>query len=302
MILVTRPWRVFPELRNSLLRLFTITWLGELIRQSYPLGRNGMPNCGGIFSVFDANFRVYGVRKVWRQMQREGIYVARCTVGRLMRSMGLQGVIRGKPIKTTIQNKAVPCPLDHVNRQFHAPAPNRLWVSDFTYVATWAGFVYVAFVIDTDARRIVGWRASRTADAGFVLDAMAQAVHDRRPAKGAGLVHHSDRGSQYLSIKYTERLAEAGIEPPIGSVGDSYDNALADDQRPVQSRSYPPSRPLAQLRSRGIRNPRMGGLVQQPPPARAHRQHPPRRSRSKLLRSSGNTRLGRVTDTSGAFN
>ena len=178
--------------------------------------------------VFDANFRVYGERKVWRQMQREGIDVARCTVGRLMRSMGLQGVIRGKPIKTTIQNKAVPCPLDHVNRQFHAPAPNRLWLSDLPYVATWAGFVYLAFVIDTYARRIVGWRASRTAHAGFVLDALEQAVHDRRPAKGAGLVHHSDRGSQYLSIKYTERLAEAGIEPSVGSVGDSYDNALAE--------------------------------------------------------------------------
>jgi transposase InsO family protein len=178
--------------------------------------------------VFDANFRVYGVRKVWRQMQREGLDVARCTVGRLMRSMGLQGVIRGKPIRTTVQDKAVPCPLDRVNRQFHAAAPNRLWVSDFTYVATWAGFVYVAFVIDIYARRIVGWRASRTAHAGFVLDALEQAVHDRRPAKGTGLVHHSDRGSQYLSIKYTERLAEAGIEPSVGSVGDSYDNALAE--------------------------------------------------------------------------
>jgi putative transposase len=178
--------------------------------------------------VFDANWQVYGVRKIWRQLRREGFDVARCTVGRLMRSMGLQGVIRGKPIKTTIQDKAVPCPLDHVNRQFHAAAPNRLWVSDFTYVATWAGFVYVAFVIDIYARRIVGWRASRTAHAGFVLDALEQAVHDRRPAKDAGLVHHSDRGSQYLSIKYTERLAEAGIEPSVGSVGDSYDNALAE--------------------------------------------------------------------------
>jgi putative transposase len=178
--------------------------------------------------VFDANFRVYGVRKVWRPMQREGFDVARCTVGRLMRSMGLQGIIRGKPIKTTVQDKAVPCPLGRVNRQFHAAAPNRLWVSDFTYVATWAGFVYVAFAIDIYARRIVGWRASRTAHAGFVLDALKQAVHDRRPAKDAGLVHHSDRGSQYLSIKYTERLAEAGIEPSVGSVGDSYDNALAE--------------------------------------------------------------------------
>jgi putative transposase len=178
--------------------------------------------------VFAENFAVYGVRKVWRQMRREGFDIARCTVERLMRDMGLQGVIRGKPVRTTISDKTAPCPLDHVNRQFHAPAPNRLWVSDFTYVATWAGFVYVAFVIDIYARRIVGWRASRTAHASFVLDALEQAIHDRRPAHRSGLVHHSDRGSQYLSIKYTERLAEAGIEPSVGSVGDSYDNALAE--------------------------------------------------------------------------
>lgn len=177
--------------------------------------------------VFDANFAVYGVRKVWRQLQREGIDVARCTVARLMRDMGLQGVIRGKPVKTTVSNKKAACPLDHVNRQFHAPAPNRLWVSDFTYVATWTGFVYVAFVIDVYARYIVGWRVSRTAHASFVLDALEQALHERRPVRG-GLVHHSDRGSQYVSIKYTERLAEAGIEPSVGSVGDSYDNALAE--------------------------------------------------------------------------
>jgi putative transposase len=178
--------------------------------------------------VFEANFRVYGVRKVWRQLQREGFDVARCTVARLMRAMGLEGIIRGKPIRTTVSDKAAPCPLDHVNRQFHAPAPNMLWVSDFTYVATWTGFVYVAFVIDTYARRIVGWRVSRTAHASFVLDALEQALHDRRPAQGSRLVHHSDRGSQYVSIRYTERLAEAGIEPSVGSVGDSYDNALAE--------------------------------------------------------------------------
>jgi len=178
--------------------------------------------------VFEENYRVYGVRKVWRQLQREGIDVARCTVARLMRSLGLQGVIRGKPVRTTISNKAAPCPLDHVNRQFKAPTPNRLWVSDFTYVATWRGFVYVAFVIDVYARRIVGWRASRTAHADFVLDALEQALHDRCPLHRGGLVHHSDRGSQYVSIKYTERLAEAGIEPSVGSVGDSYDNALAE--------------------------------------------------------------------------
>ena len=178
--------------------------------------------------VFEANFRVYGVRKVWRQLRREGFDVARCTVARLMRAMGLAGVIRGKPVRTTISDRSAPCPLDRVNRQFRAPAPNMLWVSDFTYVATWAGFVYVAFVIDTFARRIVGWRASRTAHASFVLDALEQALHDRRPTRSGGLIHHSDRGSQYVSIRYSERLAEAGIEPSVGSVGDSYDNALAE--------------------------------------------------------------------------
>jgi putative transposase len=178
--------------------------------------------------VFDANFGVYGVRKVWWQLLREGFALARCTVERLMRKMGLKGVIRGRCVRTTIPDKAAPCPLDHVNRQFHAPAPNRLWLSDFTYVATWSGFVYVAFVIDAYARRIVGWRVSRTAHAGFVLDALEQALHERRPIRGEGLVHHSDRGSQYVSIKYTDRLAVAGIEPSVGSVGDSYDNALAE--------------------------------------------------------------------------
>ena len=178
--------------------------------------------------VFDETFQVYGVRKVWRQLQREGFDIARCTVSRLMKAMGLQGIIRGKPIKTTAPDKSAPSPLDRVNRQFKAPAPNRLWVSDFTYVSTWQGFVYVAFVIDAFARRIVGWRVSRTAHATFVLDALEQALHDRRPLHGGGLVHHSDRGVQYVSIRYSERLAEAGIEPSVGSVGDSYDNALAE--------------------------------------------------------------------------
>lgn len=177
--------------------------------------------------VFNENFRVYGARKVWLQMNREGCAVARCTVERLMKSIGLQGVIRGKPVKTTISDKAAPCPLDRVNRHFKAPAPNMLWVSDFTYVSTWAGTVYVAFVIDVFVRRIVGWRVSRTMHTAFVLDALEQALAARRPF-GGGLVHHSDRGSQYVSIKYTERLAEAGIEPSVGSVGDSYDNALAE--------------------------------------------------------------------------
>ena len=178
--------------------------------------------------VHEENFRVYGVRKVWRQLLREGIVVARCTVARLMRSAGLHGVIRGKPMRTTVADKAAPCPLDHVNRVFRAPAPNMLWLSDFTYVSTWSGFVYVAFVIDAYARRIVGWRVSRTAHASFVLDALEQALHERRPVHRGGLVHHSDRGSQYVSIRYSERLAEAGIEPSVGSVGDSYDNALAE--------------------------------------------------------------------------
>ncbi len=177
--------------------------------------------------VFEENFQVYGVRKVWRQLLREGHDVARCTVARLMRKIGLEGVIRGKRVRTTVPDKAAPCPLDHVNRQFRAERPNVLWVSDFTYVATWTGFVYVAFVIDAFARRIVGWRVSRSAHAGFVLDALEQALHDRRPVRG-GLVHHSDRGVQYVSIKYTERLAEAGLVPSVGSVGDSYDNALAE--------------------------------------------------------------------------
>lgn len=183
---------------------------------------------GEIRRVWEANFGVYGVRKVWRQLGREGVSVARCTVARLMRQMGLHGIVLGRSVRTTISDKATPCPLDRVNRDFKAPAPNRLWVSDFTYVATWSGFVYVAFVIDAYARRIVGWRVSRSAEASFVLDALEQAIHARRPGQGDALIHHSDRGSQYLSIRYTERLGEAGIAPSVGSVGDSYDNALAE--------------------------------------------------------------------------
>jgi len=183
---------------------------------------------GHIRRVWDANFQVYGVRKVWRQLGREGIDVARCTVARLMREMGLQGAVRGKTVRTTASDKAAPCPRDKVNREFRAPAPNRLWVSDFTYVATWTGFVYVAFVIDVFARRIVGWRVSTSMTTGFVLDALNQAICQRAPSEVDKLIHHSDRGSQYLSIRYTERLAEAGIDTSVGSVGDSYDNALAE--------------------------------------------------------------------------
>ena len=142
--------------------------------------------------IWDENFRVYGVRKVWRQLRREGIDVARCTIARLMRQMGLAGAVRGKTVKTTVSDRAQPCPQDKVNRQFQAPAPNALWVSDFTYVATWQGFVYVAFVIDVFARRIVGWRVSRSARTDFVLDALEQALHERRPVRQGGLVHHSE--------------------------------------------------------------------------------------------------------------
>ncbi len=178
--------------------------------------------------VWLANFQVYGADKVWRQLQREGIEVARCTVERLMRRLGLRGVMRGKVVRTTFGDPAAPCPLDRVNRQFKADRPNQLWVSDFTYVSTWAGFVYVAFVIDVFARRIVGWRVSRSMRTDFVPDALEQALYARQPERDVSLIHHSDRGSQYLSIRYTERLAEAGIEPSVGSKGDSYDNALAE--------------------------------------------------------------------------
>ena len=167
--------------------------------------------------VFEENFGVYGVRKVWRQLNREGHDVARCTVARLMQTLGLQGVIRGKHVRTTISDKAAPCPLDHVNRQFKAEHPNALWLSDFTYVATWAGFVYVAFVIDAYARRIVGWRVSRTAHGGFVLDALEQALHNRRPLHCGRLVHHSDRGSQG-GFKRSSQHGFCRSVPGIGQV------------------------------------------------------------------------------------
>ena len=183
--------------------------------------------CAEIRRVFDGNKQAYGVRKVWRQLLREEHRIARCTVERLMKRLGLQGVVRGKGVKTTRSDKARPCPQDKVSRDFRASRPNALWVSDFTYVSTWAGFVYVAFVIDVFARRIVGWKVSASAHTDFVLDALEQALHARRPTQGR-LIHHSDRGVQYVSIRYTERLAEAGIESSVGSVGDSYDNALAE--------------------------------------------------------------------------
>jgi transposase InsO family protein len=178
--------------------------------------------------VWQQNMQVYGADKVWHQLKREDTTVARCTVERLMKRLGLQGVRRGRVVRTTIPDKAQPCPLDRVNRQFKADRPNQLWVSDFTYVSTWQGWLYVAFVIDVFARRIVGWRVSSSMRTDFVLDALEQALYDRQPQRSDALTHHSDRGSQYVGIRYTERLAEAGIEPSVGSRGDSYDNALAE--------------------------------------------------------------------------
>ena len=179
--------------------------------------------------IWTENHQVYGPRKVWRQMGRENLRVARCRVRRLMRAMGLTGAVRGRVwVTTTEAAPAADRPADLVDRQFRATRPNQLWVADLTYVATWRGFVYVAFVIDVFARRIVGWRVSSSLAAAFVLDALDQAIYDRCTANTGDLVHHSDRGTQYLSMRYTERLADAGIEPSVGSRGDSYDNALAE--------------------------------------------------------------------------
>jgi putative transposase len=183
--------------------------------------------CPEIERVWKENRSVYGARKVWLQLRREGLDVARCTVERLMRRMGLCGVVRGRGYKvTTITDETAERPSDLVHRDFSADRPNQLWVADITYVATWAGFVYVAFVTDVFSRKIVGWRVSKSLRSDLALDALEQALH-ARPDKNE-LIHHSDRGVQYVSIRYTERLAEAGIEPSVGSVGDSYDNALAE--------------------------------------------------------------------------
>jgi transposase InsO family protein len=178
--------------------------------------------------VWDDNFHVYGVRKVWRQLRRDGVSMARCTVTRLMRQMGLRGVVRGRSFKTTIPALKAKRPLDLVKRNFKASRPNQLWEADLTYVATWKGFVDTAFVIDVFSRQIVGWRVATTLRSDLALDALEQAIHARKIGSGQQLVHHSDRGTQYLCIRYSERLAEAGIEPSVGSVEDSYDKALAE--------------------------------------------------------------------------
>jgi len=273
-----------------------------------------------IARVFAENFAVYGARKVWRQLQREGEQVARCTVERLMRAMGLEGVIRGKPVRTTISDKAAPCPLDRVNRQFRVPRPNVLWVSDFTYVSTWTGFVYVAFVIDAYARRIVGWRVSRTAQAGFVLDALEQALHERWPMHRAGLIHHSDRGSQGGFKRSSQpaggwsivearqvpiRLDQIHRAPGGGrrrAVRRQRRRCLRqcsrrDDQRPLQSRGHPSVWPMALVRGRGVRDVGMGKLVQSPADSGADRQHPAGRSRATLLHHAGAAAHRGVTQT-----
>lgn len=190
--------------------------------------RRDQRDMAAIQQVFDGSRGRYGARKVWHQLRREGRDIARCTVERLMKEMGLQGVVRGKKVITTNPDTAQPCPDDKVNRAFVAAMPNQLWVSDFTYVSSWQGMVYVAFIIDVFARKIVGWRVSTSMTTGFVLDALNQAICQRAPSEADKLIHHSDRGSQYLSIRYTERLAEAGIDTSVDSVGDSYDNALAE--------------------------------------------------------------------------
>ena len=218
-------WRHAAQQRNSALRCQRTQRDGVLVPH--------------IERVWHANMRVYGADKVWKQLNREGIFIARCTVERLMRRLGLQGVRRGKVVRTTISDMKAVCPLDRVNRLFLAERPNQLWVSDFTYVSTWQGWLYVAFVIDVYARRIVGWRVSSSMHTDFVLDALEQALYARQPERDGALIHHSDRGSQYVSIRYSERLAEAGIEPSVGSKGDSYDTQFKffPERRPGLTRA-----------------------------------------------------------------
>jgi putative transposase len=227
-----------------------------------------------INAVWDANRKLYGARKIWHVLRRQGEDASRCTVERLMRSLGIRGVVRGKRVITTQPDTSQPCPDDKVNRMFTADRPNKLWVSDFTYVPTWSGIVYVAFVIDVFARRIVGWRASTSMKTQFVLDALDQAIWQRKTPDNKSLVHHSDRGSQYLSIKYTERLAEAEIDLSVGTVGDACDRASGRHwfkttgegpsrmrHWPVQNRGHQPDRPMEiDARSR-MGNPEMGRLV-----------------------------------------
>ncbi len=213
------------------LQIAPSTYYDFKAKQNEPAKRSARKQSDALYReeiqrIYDANFQVYGVRKIWHQLRREGYTVARCTVERLMRSMGLQGVVRGKVKRTTFPSKENRDPFDLVQRDFTAARPNQLWVADFTYVATWVGFVFVAFIIDAFSRMIVGWRAATSMSADLTLDALEQAIWARDVS--GGLIHHSDHGSQYLSIRYSERLAEAGIEASVGSVGSAYDNALAE--------------------------------------------------------------------------
>lgn len=215
----------------EMLQIAPSTYYNFKLKQKFPDKRSDREQSDALYRVeiqrvWDANFQVYGARKVWHQLRREGYSVARCTVERLMRSMGLQGAVRGKVKRTTFPSKENRDPFDLVQRNFTATRPNQLWVADFTYVATWAGFVFVAFIIDVFSRMIVGWRASTSMNADLTLDALEQAIWARDIS--GKLIHHSDHGSQYLSIRYSERLAEAGIEASVGSVGSAYDNALAE--------------------------------------------------------------------------
>jgi len=215
----------------AMLPIASSTYHEQKAREADPLRlpqrtRRDIVLCDEIQRVWDENRCVYGARKVWDQLRREGFSVARCTIERLMQRLDIAGVVRGRRCRTTIPDDLAFRPQDLVQRNFTATRPNQLWVADLTYVSTHAGFVYVAFVIDAFSRRIVGWRVSRSLSTDLALDALEQALYARHAP--AGLVHHSDRGVQYLSIKYTERLAEAGIEPSVGSVGDAYDNALAE--------------------------------------------------------------------------
>jgi len=247
--------------------------------------------------VHAAHFGVYGARKVWLSLNREGVPVARCTVERLMGQLGLVGALRGKVKRTTIPGPAADRPGGLVRRRFDPAAPNRLWVADFTYVSAWSGWVYVAFVIDAYSRRILGWRCSTAMTTPLVLDAVEQAIWTRAQAGVsdlAGLVHHSDRGSQYGALAMTDRLLSAGIDPSVGATGSSYDNALAEnDQRPLQDRADQTARAVEDPGTGRDRDPGVGRLVQPPPAQQLLRRHAPRRARGRLLPSPPDPATGR---------
>ena len=233
--------------------------------------------------VWDDNYQVYGAEKIWRQLAREGITVGRDRVARLLRALGIRGVVRGGKRPTTISDQTDQRP-DLVKRDFTAPAPNRLWVADLTYVATWAGFCYVAFIIDAYSRAIVGWRVATTLRASLALDALEMAIWARQDAGLDDLVHHSDRGVQYLSVRYTQRLADQGAVASVGSRGDSFDNALAEAVNGLyKAELIGPPRPLAHRRPGRAGHPGLGPVVEPAPPARHARTHPPCRTQSPLL-------------------